>query len=111
MGAVFSLHAESSQEVVRTDGEFGGVVFKGLGVNGETVFVDNGSAEGMTVMLILASFCEAYLALEEEFFCPFFTLPHFLGFHLFRPPSSRPVSDFSLCSISCVPLVHAQGNK
>lgn len=108
MGAVFSLHAEAPQEVVWADCEFGGAVFERLGVNGETVFVDDGSAEGMATELILASFREAYLALEEEVFCPFFSLPHFLGLRLFMPPSSRSVSDFTLCSVSCVALVHAQ---
>lgn len=108
MGAVFSVHAEPAQEVVGTDGEFGGAVLQRLGINGEGVVVDDGSAEGVAAELILASFREAYLALEEEVFCPFFTLPYFLGFRLFRSPSGRPVSDFSLCSVSCVPLVHAQ---
>jgi hypothetical protein len=108
IGAVFSVHAEAAQEVALADGEFGGAVFKRLGVNGEAIVVDDGAAEGMAAELILASFCEAYLALKEDVFCPFFSLPHFLGFHLLTPPSGRLVSYFSLCSVSCVPLVHAQ---
>jgi hypothetical protein len=78
--AFFAVHAEAAQEVVVADGDFWVVIFVCLGVDGEGVVVDDGAAEGVASKLILASFCQAYLALEEYVFACFFPSPCFLAF-------------------------------
>lgn len=95
--AVFTPHATSSQEVVLADDELRGAVIKSLGVHWKAILVDDGAAERVTLMLILASFREAYLALEEDVLPLFINLTYFVGFQWLRPPSRQSISDLRLC--------------
>jgi hypothetical protein len=108
VSAVVALHAVAAQEVVLADGQFGAAVVERLGVDGEAVVVDEGPAEGVAVLLILASFRQTDLALEEDVLRPILIPPYFLGFRRIRTPSRRPVSYFRLCRASRTSLAHVQ---
>lgn len=96
--------AASLQKEILADFYLRAALVKGSRVGRETVLISDVSAEGTAQLrLILASFCEADLTLEEEILTPFLTAPTLAGLH---NPKPRYLQGLSMHSIQLRPSTH-----